>query len=391
MPQRAKLYGLTETNNSRKVSKLWSKNIFNSTFPVSLALYMRDHNIRAKYIKLREDLSTEVSEIPIDELFGIVGIDSDDVYFDFESKYEKYNQYVPQDKPLTEKEKTDLVVRRKSDMTPLVPLEIKLTVVPDKTTANKAVEKQGSELVCRPVTTKYCALSIFSRLTEDEREQISNQFRAAYKAINDWNHPDNMDDARRYLEQLKLGFDAFERHFYEKQVPLIMQPIWRTDGQTVEINKDHAFDIFVWSDYAYTRLFLDREFVEIKSYFENENGEQVKKRREELTRMARCMIRVAGYLYDAGRDRSNRADINMIFAKYTATKQSDKDMSAPASVTFPFMTLNADPDENCLLYPRIARVALIEIIKNGGHKRLQPERRLDQSIFFTFNKIRKNR
>lgn len=387
MPQSAKLYGLTATNNSREASKLWSKNIFNSTFPVSLALYMRDQGMCAKYIKLREDLSTEVSEISIDELFGIVGIDSDDWYFDFESKCERYNQYVPQDKPLTEKEKTDLVVRRKSDMTSLAPLEIKLTVVPDKATANKTAEKQGSELVCRPVTTKYCALSIFSRLTADERWQVSDLLKPAYTAINDWNHPDNMDDASRYLEQLKSVFDTFERQFYEKQVPLIMQPIWRTNGQTAEINKDHAFDIFVWSDYAYTRLFLDREFVEAKSLVEN--GKQVKKGRKELTRMARCMIRVAGYLYDAGRDRSNRADINMIFARYTTTKQSDKDMSVPASVTLPFMTQNAYPDENCVLNPRIARIALTDIIKNGGHKKLQPERRLDQSIFFTFNKMRK--
>ena len=390
MPSKARLYGLTKENNSRKADKVWSKNVFNSTFPVALALYMKENGLSAKYIKLREDLSTEISEISIDELFGITELEPNNVYYDFESRCETYNQYIPQDKPLTEKEKTDLVVRKKADMAPLSPLEIKLTVVPDKATANKPIEKQGSELVCRPITTKYCALSIFSRLTEEERGDISELLRSPFNSVNDWNHPDNMDDARQYLGAMKDGFDAFERRFYSKQKPLIMQPIWRTDGQSVEINKEHAFDIFVWSDYAYTRLFLDREFIDAKSVTENINGDRIIRKREELTRMARCMIRVAGYFYEAGRDRSNRADINAIFAKYTATKQSDKDMSAPASVTIPFMTQNAADGENCLEKPRIPRKALKEIIRGGGHKKLQPERRLDQSIAFTYNKIKRD-
>lgn len=129
----------------------------------------------------------------------------------------------------------------------------------------------------------------------------------------------------------------------------------------------------------YTRLFLERSFIERK------------KGNQELTRMARCMIRVAGYLYEAGRVRANRADINGIFSKYTATKQSDKDMSVPAAITIPFMTRNVEPNENCLAKPRLPRAVVLDIIKYGGHRKLQPERRLDQSICFFYDRIKRNR
>lgn len=220
---------------------------------------------------------------------------------------------------------------------------------------------------------------LFSKLDSDEREIVSNLLKPAYTAVNNWNNPDNMDDAQRYLEQLKSGFDRFEQLYYDRQMPLIIQPIWRTEGQSAEIRKDSAFDLFVWSNLAYTRLFLERNFIEKK------------KGKRELTRMARCMIRVAGYLYEAGRVRSNRADINGIFSKYTATKQSDKDMSVPATITIPFMTHNANPNENCLMTPRLQRSVVLDIIKYGGHRKLQPERRLDQSIYFTYNGIKRSR
>lgn len=378
MARTPSLYGFTKDNSTHSLDKLWSKNIFNSTFPVSLALYMRDQGINAKYIKLREDLQTEVCEISIDELFQIHGLDAKEVFYSFESRYEPYNEFVPQNRALTDKEKIDLVVRKKRTKEPLAPLEIKLTVVPDNNTSNKPANQQGAELVCRPVTTKYCALGIFSKLSADERDEVSQLLAPAFTAIHDWNHPDNMDDAETRLTELKESFDEFERRYYDRQIPLIMQPIWRTEGQSPDINKDNAFDIFVWSNYAYTRLFLERELVETA------------KGKRELTRMARCMIRVAAYLYEAGRVRSNRADINEIFAKYTATKQSDKDMSAPAAITRPFMTKNATPCEDCVLYPRIPRVAVKKIIKNGGQRHLKPERRLDQSIYFTYSKIKKD-
>ena len=379
MSKIAHLYGFKKDNSNHSLEELWSKNVFNSTFPVALALYMKDKGLNAKYIRLREDLQTEVCEISIDELFGIQGIDTKDVFYDFESKYETYEQFVPQDKPLTDKEKIDLVVRKKSTREPLSALEIKLTVVPDQATAAKSIEKQGAELVCRPVTTKYCALGFFSKLNSDEREIVSELLRRAYTAINNWNNPDNMDDAQVYLEQLKSSFDEFERKYYDRQIPLIIQPIWRTEGQSAEIKKDNAFDIFVWSNLAYTRLFLERSFIETK------------KGKRELTRMARCMIRVAGFLYEAGRVRANRADINGIFSKYTVTKQNDKEMSVPAATTIPFMTRNANPNDNCLVKPRLPRSVVTNIIKYGGHRKLQPERRLDQSIYFTYNSIKRNR
>ncbi|GEM_PF-1717684 len=40
------LYGISESNSSRSGAALWGKNQFNSTFPLSLSLYMRDKGIK---------------------------------------------------------------------------------------------------------------------------------------------------------------------------------------------------------------------------------------------------------------------------------------------------------------------------------------------------------
>lgn len=373
MAKEASLYGFTNTNSNRKLKNLWSKNVFNSTFPVSLALYMKKKGLKAKYITINKDLKPIVEEISIETLFGTTGLSDNDVYYDFESKYEPYNEFLPRSSQLTDKEKTDVVIRRTDNKNPLAALEIKLTVVPEKVSANKMAEKQGCELVCRPITTKYCALGIFSRLSTAERKRLSDSLGDDFKKIHDWNHPDDIENAEKYLLRLKAAFDGFERDTYDKQRPLIIQPIWRTIGQSPEIDKDHAFDIFVWSDYAYTRLFLDREFTSTRTG------------KKSLTRMARCMIRVVAFLYEAGRVSDNRADINKIFSDYTVDKQSDKEMSAPASITLPFM-VPEHCDDNCLLKPRIPRDAIKEIIQNGGQKLLKPERRLDQSVYLLHKK-----
>lgn len=373
MAREAKLYGFTNTNSNRKLKDLWSKNVFNSTFPVALALYMKRKGLNAKYITIDANLKPALEEISIEQLFGTKGLSDDAIYYDFESKYDPYDKFLLKDKPLTDKEKTDVVIRRSVDKSPLAALEIKLTVVPEKVSAGKEAKEQGCELVCRPITTKYCTLGIFSKLSPEERKELSDSLAESFRSIHNWNHPDDIKNAEKHLLNLKNALDKFEKDTYDRQSPLIMQPIWRTIGQSPEIDRQHAFDVFVWSDYAYTRLFLDRKFI------------QERKKIKSLTRTARCMVRVVAFLYEAGRVSDNRADINKIFSDLTVDKQSDREMSATASVTLPYMTAGQS-DDNCLLEPRVSRDALKEIILNNGQRYLKPERRLDQSVYFTYRK-----
>ena len=52
------------------------------------------------------------------------------------------------------------------------------------------------------------------------------------------------------------ALNVFEGNFFTKQKPMLMQPIWKTKGKTPFL-ADNAFDVFIWSDFALSRLFLD--------------------------------------------------------------------------------------------------------------------------------------
>lgn len=48
----------------------------------------------------------------------------------------------------------------------------------------------------------------------------------------------------------------------DRQIPLVMQPIWKTQGKSAKLH-DYCLDIFVWSNIAFTQLFLDAATEEI--------------------------------------------------------------------------------------------------------------------------------
>ena len=53
----ARLYGID--NSNRENEDLWGKNQFNTTFPTSLACYMRDRDIPAVYLYVDKDLKVK--------------------------------------------------------------------------------------------------------------------------------------------------------------------------------------------------------------------------------------------------------------------------------------------------------------------------------------------
>lgn len=137
MNKKAGLYGLQKTNRSG--NDLWGKNQFNSTFPASLACYMRDKNIKAVYLSVNSDLNVEASEIDIDDVFNSK-IENSKLSFNFETKYRAYQKFAFDDI-----KGIDLVIS--DENVQIRPLEVKLTVIPDNTTWELDEEDWGSEIV----------------------------------------------------------------------------------------------------------------------------------------------------------------------------------------------------------------------------------------------------
>ena len=155
------LFGINNSNRDFNLTETWGKNIFNSSFPASLASYLNHKGFENNYLILDKDLKLQHSKISTTELFGI-DPKSDDLFFSFESQYTPYQQFVIGNLP-----RVDLVTQLKTNGQCLRPLEIKLTALPDNSTCSLSEEYYGCEIVIRPDTIVYQACSIIANFKDD--------------------------------------------------------------------------------------------------------------------------------------------------------------------------------------------------------------------------------
>lgn len=154
--QRPALFGLDNSNRDFTQKDSWGKNQFNSSFPAALACYMHSQSIEPVYLYLNDSLKVLHSTISTTQLFVMEPTD-EDLFFAFESDYVPYQQLVVGNIP-----RIDLVTQNKNKGNCLRGLEIKLTALPDNSTCELTADKFGSEIVIRPDSVVYLALSIAS-------------------------------------------------------------------------------------------------------------------------------------------------------------------------------------------------------------------------------------
>jgi hypothetical protein len=315
---------------------------------------MRDHNHGAVYLKLANDLKTNCSVVSMNDIFN-TELPNEKLYFDFEARFEPYNELVDHSP-----ERVDLVVRKAKTIGDkieageyLQALEVKLTVTPDSTTYKCSPDEWFPEIVIRPATTMYCAMSIASRVTQEEVKDI---FHPVGRDVRQWG---NITEATQLLPKAIDALDKFQDKFKDRQNPLILQPIWRTQGKQ-PILDDNAFDIFVWSDYALLRVITDL----------------VKRNPETISRYARSALRITHYLHEYGR--AGVVHINNLYSGMTYNQQSDKEFALNGKITKLYM------DHPRMAAPILEKEVVRKIILHGGEDYLSPERRLDQTIYFAY-------
>ena len=134
--------------------------------------------------------------------------------------------------------------------------EIKLTVVPDQTTYKHEEKFWGPELVIRPVTAIYCALGIADSCKKaNVLGQVREIFEPLCHSIKDWG---NEHEINAEIENILIALDRFQSEMWKLQKPMLMQPIWKTEGKS-PILMSSAFDIFIWSDFALKKTLLNGE------------------------------------------------------------------------------------------------------------------------------------
>lgn len=341
------LFGLSNSNRDFLSPDTWGKNQFNSSFPASLFCYMESKNLRAKFIISKNNKIT-VDEISFKDAIGL-NWNSKELFFSFESEYSPYHKYVSGSLP-----RVDLVVQNLKDNSQVAALEIKLTAMPDNTTCDLAEDKYGSELVIRPDTIVYQALSLIHN--QNYPKGLLKKLFVKYSI-------DSLDflDEKAVLAmfpKIILLINELVKISEEKQKPLIMQPIWKTVGKAPKL-ADNCLDIFIWSDVSFMKFNIDICKITSKT--------------SSINRQMRSITWLVKMLFDFSENSHFSAENITNELIYGA--RNDKAFAVSGFVTNSYMSCAE------LVKPRIKMSEIKNIIIGGGEKLLSPERRFDAIVF----------
>jgi len=342
------LFGLNNSNRDFSSKDSWGKNQFNSSFPAALACYMHSKSINPVYLILDDKTDVKHTKISVNELFGINPL-SPEIFFAFESDFTPFQHLVVGNIP-----RIDLVTQNLNSGNCLKLLEVKLTALPDNSTCDLTDDKFSSEIVIRQDTIIYLALSIIQTLknTNQINDFIGNKF----DKIKDWTEG---FEVMPYIPKMIEFIDNLFLANLNKQQPLVLQPVWKTLGKSPKL-ADNCLDIFVWSDFALSRLFVNVGKTELTT----ENR---------ITRQLRSIVWLTKMLLDF--NKNQRINYRAIIDELSYNTKNDKAFSVTGSLTYPYLN---SPE---LTKPRIHKSEIKNIILNGGHLLLSPERRFDAIIY----------
>lgn len=340
------LYGIHYSNRDFSSPDSWGKNQFNSSFPAALSALMHQHGLPNIYITVDKSLKINHKTISTHQLYGLPPSD-DNLFYAFESIYTPYQQFVLGSLP-----RVDLVTQRRDTGTCLSGLEVKLTALPDNSTCHLAESKYGCELVIRPDTVVYLACSILKHY----REKLDGlRIPKELEKIKDWTEPDLVLPR---LAAMTTMLDHVFTEIQDKQEPLLMQPVWKTEGKSPRL-AEHCLDVFIWSNLAFAKLFLDVAKTESRA--------------NKITRPIRTAIWLCKMLFDFSKN--GQINPEQTIDRLSFNTKNDKAFALSGRMTQPYM------DSPQLLKPRIPRNQIKDIILGGGQNLLSPERRFDAIIY----------
>ncbi|MEB3278090.1 MAG: HindVP family restriction endonuclease [Lyngbya sp.] len=330
------LFGLTGRSNRNFSKEIdWGKNKFNSSFPTALTCYMSSLGLSPVYLTLGRSLKVEHGKITATDIFG-ANPSSQYLYFSFESDYTPYRTLIADTLP-----RIDLVTLDISSVPQCIGFaEVKLTALPDNSTYSLSQSQYGCELVIRPVTIVYLALSIADIFSPDKNILLS-YLEPVCQNITNWNQE---EEVVPILKNLSDAINKLFLDYLEFQKPLILQPIWKTEGKTFQLC-ENCLDVFVWSNFAFTRLFFDaaKESLLARRY---------------INRFSRTIAWLARMLYEFAQE--GKLPSQKVFKEMSYNAQTDKAFALNGYRTNPYMRCSE------LINPRIKKDEIKNIILGQG-------------------------
>jgi hypothetical protein len=312
---------------------------------------MHSKKIKPVIIKVDHHFKTYHDTIDVKKLFGM-DPDSESTYFSFEDSYTPFQGYVK-----GQLERSDLVVMDQANTKRPWKrgFEIKLTALPDNSTYEAPDSEQSCEMVFRPTAIVHLALSIAS-LFEKKKKDLLKVLSPVCSKVYNWRGKEEVSGfTNDFIATLDSAFSLVLRN----QEPFILQPIWKTVGKA-SILHDHCLDVFVWTNLAFTRLFIDTITDD------DQRG---------MKRPQRCIFWLARMLFDF-------AQVGVITPSLIASEmayglQTDKAFSVSGIKSLKYLKSKQ------LTSPRIHKNEIKNIILGGGQLLLSPERRFDAAVVNT--------
>ena len=334
-----------QNHSSRDYSRLdsWGKNQFNSSFPASLVAYMDSIDVKPIYIKTNKKNEIVHTEISGKDLFGIDPL-ADDTFYNFEAGFAPYEKYYQ-----GEREHIDLVMMDNTTCKVLSGLEIKLTALPDNTTKLMEESEWGTEIVMRPPTVCFLACSICKDYDTPKRKE---RLRSMLRSVPQINHWEEIDEVLPQYSKIYDAVLSVASDMHNSQKPLIIQPIWKTDGNKMRLKED-CLDVFVWSNLAVIQMCCADDASNVGK----------------LNRFHRTIIWIYKMLLDYVT--YDTFDYKRIIRLMSYNLANDKAFAMTGTRTRMFLK------KDIILKPRISKYEIKNIILGGGQELLSPERRFD--------------
>ncbi len=345
MHEKPSMYGIRTCNRPWDV--LWSREMFPKAFSVALLNYMRDAGIGVNLVGF-DGSKCSVSSMGVDELYGNTDDPNTELEFGFDVQCPNLMD-LALDVPVS-----DLVVRDGSGRC-LESYDMAVSVVPDSSTRGMPPDQMGPEVTVRSKTLMNCALSMADSLRTESNSVLD--------ILGDV-RTDSWEDVSNDLEDLMLSLDRLERTFADRQMPFMIQSIWRSETEGPFMAED-AMDVFVWTDLALTRLFLDSDR---------------RSRDGSPTRPIRCAVRLYEIL--RGTASGEVLDLKDLFDRTSYDIPGTREFMVNGRTSVRYMGCPR------LSSPAVGSSVIPNLASQGFEAMLEPERRFDTSVYYAVRALR---
>lgn len=345
-------YGIRNCNLGRK--EMFSREMFPRSLSVALANYMDDRSIPLNLVHSDMGRNCVVSGIRTHEMYGCSPLEMSVMRFDFDSTYDPWTELaigVPE---------SELVLRDDFGR-PRCCLDLKTSVIPDASTRDLPLELHGPEISLDTSELQGIALSMASSLLDDRERALEILMKGIPDDV-DWS---DWDDAVHHVDDVVCNLDILETQMVGCQRPRMLQAVWRTESDGPFMTDD-AMDVFVWTDHALTRLFLDGG----RRYSDNRP-----------TRPLRSAVRL--FLIIISILEGEKPRLASIADDTDYGLGGRKELMVNGKATNRLMRCNR------LVHPAVSALDSTFLISTGAERMFMPERSLEMSMYYAVRTLRR--